>query len=171
MVANQPPAFVNPYILSQQFKQDFGALARLGTNDAEAPISNLLVPLRVLRSHTAAELRAFTELTALGLDPARVVAEAAIATYHEAAHQALLRAMGTSLEELRALRTLSATQRRDLLVDGFRLASSNLSPRPTIWLLPRSLSMTQPLHLTTGTHPFAAIIHLDDAVSIFDVLL
>ena len=111
---SQPPAFVNPDTLSQTFKQDFGALARLGATDAEAPVSNLLAPLRILRSHTQVELGAFTDLTRFGLDPVRVVAEASVAPYHEAVHQALLRAVGTSLEEMRALRTMSASQRRDL---------------------------------------------------------
>jgi hypothetical protein len=113
-VANQPPSFVNSETLSKTFKQAFGALALLRAKDGETPISNLLIPLRALRSHNEAELGLFSELITLGLDPSRVVSKVSAATYHEAAHQALLRAMGTSLEELRSLRTLTVNERRDL---------------------------------------------------------
>lgn len=114
VTGNEAPSFLTSDMLKNQFKQDFGLLAQLGVKDAELPVSNLLIPMRILRSLAADELANMKELGNSDLDPATVLSEAAAATYHEAAYEALLHGLGTSFEELRSLRTMSEKQRHDL---------------------------------------------------------
>lgn len=67
-----------------------------------------------------AELRLYgfalgsTDIEQLALDRRDGLTETPIADYHEAAYEALLIGLGTSLEELRGLNTLSVVQRRAL---------------------------------------------------------